>query len=153
MTVACSDTIDVQMAIAMAGLPSAGQITCWAQGVQARLGTQSHDVCIRIVDREESRTLNREFRGHDKPTNVLSFPADVEGPEILLLGDIVICAPVVFDEALEQGKPAEHHFAHMVVHGLCHLHGYDHEEEEEAAIMESIEVEVLAGYGIADPYQ
>ena len=84
---------------------------------------------------------------------MLSFVADVEVPDLRLLGDIVICAPVVGQEANDQQKLLAHHFAHMVVHGMLHLHGYDHEDDEEAKEMESLEAEVLAGFGIAHPYQ
>src|SRR5690606_20131870 len=95
---------------------------------------QEAELTIRIVDEEESRILNRDYRGKDKPTNVLSFP--FEAPPGLdawpLLGDLVICAPVVAREAVEQGKPLMAHWAHMVVHGVLHLLGYDHEEDEDA---------------------
>lgn len=110
------------------------------------------DLCIRVVDGEESRDLNARYRGYDKPTNVLSFPADVALPGGKLLGDIVICAPVVGAEAAEQGKAPEDHFAHMVVHGVLHLSGYDHEQAGEAELMEAIERKILGRVGIADPY-
>lgn len=147
------ETIEVQRASALEGLPADEEVVCWASGVCLRLGTTRHEACIRIVDADESRALNRDYRGKDKPTNVLSFPADVDVPGVHVLGDIVICAPVVVAEAADQGKTVRDHFAHMVVHGMCHLHGYDHEQEEEAEVMESLEVEVLAGFGITDPYQ
>lgn len=113
------------------------------------------DVCIRLVDEEESRTLNRDYRGTDKPTNVLSFPADLRLPEGegKILGDIVICDPVVRREAQAQGKLAGEHYAHMVIHGMLHLYGYDHEDPAEADVMEDIEREILGRLGIADPYR
>ena len=146
-------TVEVQLASAMTGLPDVAVIVNWADSVRTLLGTQASEVCIRIVDEPEGRTLNAQYRQHDHPTNVLSFPADVDVPELHLLGDIVICAPVVGQEANDQQKLLSHHFAHMVVHGMLHLHGYDHEDDEEAKEMESLEAEVLARFGIAHPYQ
>jgi len=118
-------------------------------------GAERTDVCIRLVDEEESRGLNRDYRGIDKSTNVLSFPADLTLPEGegKILGDIVICDPVVRREAGAQGKPTGEHYAHMVIHGMLHLYGYDHEETAEADVMEDIEREILGRLGIADPYQ
>jgi probable rRNA maturation factor len=109
---------------------------------------------IRIVDEAESRLLNREYRGRDKPTNVLSFPAELP-PGLLdyqCLGDLVICAPVVEREALEQGKRAQAHWAHLVVHGMLHLQGMDHQTETEAAEMEALEIEILHTLGHTNPY-
>ena len=146
-------TVEVQMASVMTGLPDDSVIIDWANSVRKLLGTQSSEVCIRVVDETEGRALNAQYRQRDQPTNVLSFAADVEVPDLRLLGDIVICAPVVEQEASDQQKLLAHHFAHMVVHGMLHLHGYDHEDDEEAKEMESLEVEVLAGFGIAHPYQ
>jgi probable rRNA maturation factor len=111
------------------------------------------ELTIRLVDEPESQELNREYRQKDKPTNVLSFPADL--PDIVnlpLLGDLIICAPVVAKEAEEQQKPLESHWAHMVVHGTLHLLGYDHIDENDANIMEAIETDVLAAMSIACPY-
>jgi probable rRNA maturation factor len=111
-------------------------------------------VTVRVVGRTESNRLNLGFRGRDKPTNVLSFPASpaeqmVDGA----LGDVVICAPVVAQEAREQDKALSAHWAHMVVHGTLHLLGYDHERTRAARIMESLEVEILQGLGFHDPYR
>ena len=114
------------------------------------------DITVRLVDEEEGRALNRKFRQQDKATNVLSFPAesDTLPAEIARpLGDIVICGPLVEREAAEQGKAATSHWNHLLVHGALHLLGFDHETEDEAAIMESLEIEILARRGIADPYQ
>lgn len=146
-------TVEVQVASAMTGLPDVAVIVDWADSVRKLLGTQTSEVCIRIVDETEGRSLNAQYRQLEKPTNVLSFAADVDVPDLHVLGDIVICAPVVGQEANEQQKLLAHHFAHMVVHGMLHLHGYDHEDDEEAKEMESLEAEVLAGFGIAHPYQ
>jgi len=106
------------------------------------------------VDAAESQALNRRFRGKDRPTNVLSFPADLPPElELPLLGDLVVCREVVEAEAAEQGKPAEAHWAHMVVHGTLHLLGYDHETAEGAEAMEALEAEILSEFGWPDPYQ
>ncbi len=109
---------------------------------------------LRIVGADEGRELNERYRGRKGPTNVLSFV--FEQPELLdppLLGDIVVCAPLVEREAAEQGKATQAHWAHLVVHGVLHLIGYDHEEENEALIMEGLEREILTGLGFPDPYE
>lgn len=111
-------------------------------------------VSLKIVSMDESQALNRDYRGKDKPTNVLSFPAD--WPEELalpILGDLAICAEVVAQEAAAQHKPLGHHWAHLVIHGVLHLLGYDHIAEEDAQRMEAREVALLAELGIPDPYQ
>ncbi|WP_261816856.1 rRNA maturation RNase YbeY [Vibrio gallicus] len=111
------------------------------------------ELTIRIVDQQESHQLNLDYRGKDKPTNVLSFPFEAPpGMEINLLGDLVICKQVVEDEAKEQQKPLIAHWAHMVVHGSLHLLGYDHIEDDEAEEMESLETEIMQGMGFEDPY-
>ena len=112
------------------------------------------DVCIRIVGSAASRRLNRDYRGKDRPTNVLSFPAAaIERALGGALGDLVICAPVVAAEARAQGKAPAAHWAHMVVHGVLHLHGFDHEDARDARVMEGLEVEILRGFGYQDPYR
>ncbi|MCG8672918.1 MAG: rRNA maturation RNase YbeY [Pseudomonadales bacterium] len=111
------------------------------------------EITIRIVDRTESQTLNNTYRQKDKPTNVLSFP--FESPDeipLQLLGDLVICAPIVREEATEQHKSLQSHWAHMVIHGCLHLIGFDHIEESDADIMESLETRIMDGLGYADPY-
>jgi probable rRNA maturation factor len=142
----------VQRATNREQLPSDRQFERW---VRAALADRAEAVLtIRIVDREESRQLNARYRGKDAATNVLSFPVEVP-PEVdlPLLGDIVICAPVVADEAERQGKAAEAHWAHLTIHGVLHLLGHDHEEPAQAAAMESLEIRLLDSLGIADPYQ
>jgi probable rRNA maturation factor len=108
---------------------------------------------LRLVDRDESRALNLRYRGQDKPTNVLSFPAGLPcGLDLPLLGDIVICAPLVGEEAEKQHKSLQSHWAHLVIHGVLHLLGHDHQDEKEAVDMEAIEVDLLASLGFSDPY-
>ena len=107
------------------------------------------ELTIRFVDAEEGRELNRDYRGKDYATNVLTFPL---AEEPLLMGDIVLCAPVVAREAETQQKPLLAHYAHLTVHGVLHLQGYDHETEAEAEIMETLETEIITLLGYADPY-
>jgi probable rRNA maturation factor len=145
-------TVDIQIATADDNIPSEQQFEHW---VRAALPADRANVelTIRIVGTTESQTLNSQYRQKDSPTNVLSFPSDLP-PEvdIPLLGDLVICAPVVESEAREQDKSLEAHWAHMVVHGVLHLLGYDHLDDEEAAIMERLEAEILEGLEYVDPY-
>jgi probable rRNA maturation factor len=111
------------------------------------------ELTIRIVDEDESRALNRRYRDRDYPTNVLSFPADLPAELALdLLGDVVICAPRVAEEAREQGKSEPAHWAHLTVHGVLHLLGYDHQDESDAREMEALEIRLLASLGYDDPY-
>jgi probable rRNA maturation factor len=139
----------VQRRVRPPGLPSASTLRAWAT---AALGSAAGDVTVRIVGEAESHDLNRRYRGKDNPTNVLSFAYDGETLDIPVLGDLVICAPVVEREAREQGKDLQAHWAHMVVHGCLHLLGYDHEQDAEAQEMERREREIMAGLGFADPY-
>lgn len=135
----------LQLASQAAGIPSVSQFRHW---VRAALRVET-SLAIRIVDEEEGRQLNASYRGKDYATNVLTFPL-TEQP--LLMGDIVICAPVVAREAMEQGKPLVAHYAHMTVHGVLHLHGYDHEIDAQADLMEAMEVAALHKLGFANPY-
>jgi probable rRNA maturation factor len=155
--------VTVQFATRRTGVPHATSLAKWANlafDVSQSRKPPSMPLTIRIVGVAESRVLNRTWRGKDKPTNVLSFPADssVELPaaarseEQLPLGDLAICAPVVAREAREQGKDPRAHWAHMVVHGVLHLLGYDHENDRDADVMESREVKILAEFGYANPY-
>ncbi len=109
---------------------------------------------MQIVSVDEMQQLNRDYRGKDKPTNVLSFPMDVpQEIGLNLLGDLVLCAQVIADEAAQQNKPLQAHWAHMIVHGMLHLQGYDHIEEHEAEHMEALEIDILQTLGFANPYQ
>lgn len=145
--------VDVQYAAdGAAGLPATRAVEAWVAGALAgrRAGAQ---LTVRIVGEAEGRELNERYRGRSGPTNVLSFP--FETPELLqppLLGDVVLCAPVVAREAAAQGKAPEAHWAHLVVHGVLHLLGYDHEAAREAAAMEALETAILASLGFPDPY-
>ncbi len=145
--------IDLQIACEQeSGLPTAEQIEQWAT---AAVQPQSDEVemTVRIVDEAESHALNLNYRGKDRPTNVLSFPFECpDEVELPLLGDLVICRQVVEREAQEQDKPVMAHWAHMVVHGSLHLLGYDHIEDDEAEEMESLETQIMTGLGFADPY-
>ena len=145
--------IDLQIACEQeSGLPTAEQIEQWAT---AAIQSQSNEVemTVRIVDEAESHELNLNYRGKDRPTNVLSFPFECpDEVELPLLGDLVICRQVVEREAQEQDKPVMAHWAHMVVHGSLHLLGYDHIEDDEAEEMESLETQIMTGLGFADPY-
>ncbi|ACD58516.1 conserved hypothetical protein, putative [Xanthomonas oryzae pv. oryzae PXO99A] len=115
------------------------------------------DLAVRVVDEKEGCSLNHHYRGKDYATNVLSFPAELpeglpKGIKMPLLGDLVICAPVVAREAAEQGKSLAAHYAHLTVHGTLHLLGWDHDDDKEADAMEQLEREILADLGIDDPY-
>lgn len=139
-------SLAVQYACAGAALPTRPRVRRWAQA--ACEGTAQ--VTVRFVDAEEGRQLNRDFRGKDYATNVLSFPYETEP---LTIGDLVVCLPVVLQEAEAQGKAADAHFAHLIVHGMLHLQGYDHEDsEQESERMEQREREILARLGYPDPY-
>jgi len=144
--------IEVQYAVTADGIPGAESIRQWvARALPAE--NAAAELTVRIVDEAEITALNRQYRGKDGPTNVLSFPYEgIPGIASNLLGDVVICAPVVTAESVAQDKPLEVHWAHMVIHGVLHLLGYDHHKEGEASRMESTEIELLAGLGYANPY-
>lgn len=137
--------LNLQIASGSSDIPTKAQFKSWAKAA-LRVDTE---VTIRVVDADEGRMLNSTYRGKDYATNVLTFPIN-EVPH--LMGDIVICAPVVEAEAHAQNKPLEAHYAHLTVHGILHLHGYDHEIDAQAALMESIEIQILAKLGYANPY-
>jgi len=137
--------MDVQYASEVQELPSATEFRKWARRA-LRVDTE---IALRIVDEPEGRSLNHTYRGRDYATNVLTFPL-TEEPH--LMGDIILCAPVVVREALEQNKPLAAHFAHLTVHGVLHLHGYDHETEPQAELMESLETAIVTKLGYANPY-
>ncbi len=142
-------------------IPSESEFLMWAKSALAHLPNKQNakdvSIGVRIVDEEESALLNNTYRHKDYATNVLSFSCEL--PEAVLasleeipLGDLAICAPVVAREALDQDKPSQAHWAHMLVHGVLHLHGFDHLDETEAEEMESIERQILTDLGFADPY-
>lgn len=154
--------VDVQVASGLSNVPAMSDIQNWLEQVVGHVGTgtaRSVEISVRIVDEEEGRALNKQFREQDSATNVLSFPltnAEVSEPPPdlpLALGDIVICEPVVAREANEQGKKDSDHWAHLLVHGALHLMGYDHETDDEAREMESLEARILALGGIENPYE
>ncbi|MCF8185468.1 MAG: rRNA maturation RNase YbeY [Sulfuritalea sp.] len=135
----------VQYVSSDSNLPKLSEFRQWAK---ATINVDT-EVTIRLVDEEEGRHLNKTYRGKDYATNVLTFPL-TEAPH--LIGDIVICASVVKSEAVGQNKPLEAHYAHLTVHGLLHLQGYDHEIEAQAELMESIETAIITKLGYANPY-
>ena len=143
--------LDIQVATVEASVPDRALFELWVGRALQHL--DESELTLRLVDEDESRALNSTYRGMDKPTNVLSFMADIpEGIDVPLLGDIVICAPLVRQEAAAQKKSLDAHWAHLVIHGVLHLLGHDHQDENEAGEMEAIEVELLASLGIANPY-
>jgi probable rRNA maturation factor len=147
--------LNVSFAAPRRGVPAVGSFRRW---VQAALAGARHrkpaELSIRIVGAREGRALNRQYRGKDYATNVLSFPVELPpGISLPLLGDLVIAAPVVAREAREQGKLARNHYAHLTVHGTLHLLGYDHQNDADAECMEALETRILASLGITDPYR
>ena len=137
--------MDIQNVSTLAGIPSDFLFRKWAR----KALRVNAEITLRIVDEAEGRALNKEYRGKDYATNVLTFPL-LEEP--FIMADILICAPVVAKEAKEQGKTLEAHFAHLMVHGVLHAHGYDHEVPAQAELMESIEIQTLTNLGYANPY-
>jgi len=149
--------LEVQRAVAGANIPDDDQFNRWVKFALAGTGREVR-LTIRVVDEQEAWRFNREYRHKDYATNVLSFPAEL--PEGLpaeiresQLGDLLICAPVVEREAKEQSRPQTDHWAHLTIHGILHLLGYDHEQTDEAVVMEALETEILAKLGISDPYR
>ncbi len=145
-------TVDVQQVYG-GDVPAQSALQQWAESALFQV-EQDCELSIRLVDEQESASLNLTYRNKSNSTNVLSFPFDAE-IEItpMLLGDLVICVPVVEREAATQQKPLENHWAHMVVHGCLHLLGYDHIDDDEAVEMESLETQILQSLSIPDPYQ
>ncbi|WP_299001957.1 rRNA maturation RNase YbeY [uncultured Shewanella sp.] len=146
--------LDRQIALEdTSNLPSQTDLSLWVTAVlEGRM--DEAELTIRIVDSEESQQLNHDYRGKDKPTNVLSFPFEAPAEIALpLLGDLIICAPVVTGEAQAQNKTLQAHWAHMVVHGTLHLLGYDHIDDADAEEMESLETKIITQLGFTNPYQ
>jgi probable rRNA maturation factor len=138
-------SLAVQYAIKPETTPTRHQFRKWALTALKR----DAEITLRLVDETEGRALNRDYRGKDYATNVLTFPL---ADEPLLMGDIVLCIPVVEKEAAEQGKTLEAHYAHLLIHGVLHLQGYDHENETDAGVMEHLESQIVTELGYADPY-
>jgi len=143
--------IDLQNHDVLAGVPNERRFCAWVEAALQR-GYQRLEQTIRIVDAAESRELNRRFRGKDSATNVLAFPGDAEHLDYDCLGDLVICAPLVAVEAEAQGKATEAHWAHLVVHGMLHLQGFDHQDAAQSRKMEALEIKSLDTLGFANPY-
>ena len=148
--------LDVQYACASdTALPAIEDFQRWADVAWCETGVA--EVVIRLVNEAESRNLNHQYRGKDSATNILSFPMEMPGElaakiDEIMLGDLIICAPVVAREATEQNKILMHHWAHMVIHGMLHLQGYDHISDDEAEEMESLEIKLLQLLGMTNPY-
>ena len=143
--------LDVQYGIKNKNVPEASKFQTWADKIPSIKNEPF--VCLRIVDEKEARELNCRYRNVDKATNVLSFPASIPNEVGLnFLGDVVICAPIVYQEAIEQNKDINSHWAHLLIHGILHLQGYAHDNEKCAAAMEAIEVDTLHKLGIENPY-
>ncbi|MBM3117577.1 rRNA maturation RNase YbeY [Jeongeupia naejangsanensis] len=145
----------LQVATDAAGLPGKAQLKTWMDAA-LRPGVKTAEITVRIVDAEEGQQLNRDYRGKDYATNVLTFTFDDDMPAVEglpLFGDLVLCAPVVEREAQEQGKTLLAHYCHMIVHGTLHLQGYDHIEDDEADEMEALETQIVTTLGYDDPYR
>ena len=146
-------TLEVQIESSSVGIPGKEDFQHWAASALEQ-DDSDVEIVIRVVDEEESRHFNHQYRGKDKATNVLSFP--FESPPGMVsnhLGDLLVCAPVVEAEAAQQGKPLAHHWAHMIVHGVLHLRGFDHLDDVEAQHMEDLERCLLQSMDISDPYK
>jgi probable rRNA maturation factor len=145
--------IELQVVSETPDQPQQQQIQRWVDAALQHYQDDS-EIVVRIVDEDESAHLNRQYRHKDGPTNILSFPADLPDElDLDLLGDLVICAPVVIKEALIQQKTSEDHWAHIIVHGVLHLLGYDHIDDQDAEIMEQMEIRILQQLNISNPYQ
>jgi len=144
--------VDVQYAVTVDGMPEANEIRQWVLQTLPEQKKAS-ELTVRVVDEAEITALNRQYRGKEGATNVLSFPYEaIPGVASDLLGDVVICAPVVASESVAQNKPLDAHWAHMVIHGVLHLLGYGHHQDDEAHKMETRETELLDSLGYANPY-
>lgn len=143
-----NNPIKLHLQIAREFSPTRAQFLSWIKAV-----IPAAELTIRITDEQESAMLNEKYRGKQGPTNILSFPMETShDAKCPYLGDLVICAPLVAQEAQQQNKQVLHHWAHLTVHGVLHLLGYDHDQEEEAEIMEKMEINILQGLGFSNPY-
>lgn len=143
--------VEIQRTSSIPVVPSDPQFRLWAAAALREL--DEAELLIRIVDLDESRELNFQFRNRNQATNVLSFPSELpEEIDLPLLGDVIICAPLVEEEARQQNKEPMAHWAHLTIHGILHLLGYDHQTEEEAADMETLEISLLRSLDFQDPY-
>lgn len=148
-----SEMIEIQNVSDLKSVPDDNLMIKWAEHALDK-GHLQAEITVRVVDEEEGLALNKAWRKKDYATNVLSFPVGElleQAPN--LLGDIVVCAPVVEQEARDQGKNFDAHWAHLIVHGVLHLQGYDHETDEQAGKMESLEIQILKNIGYANPYE
>ena len=143
--------IELQVCVNNADCPGEDDFQRWVNAA-CLSDMPSLEQTIRIVDEVESAALNKQYRGKEGPTNVLSFPGDNHLLDYDYLGDLVLCAPIVAQEAKDQGKLLDAHWAHLIVHGMLHLQGYDHQTEDDAATMESLEVKILSTLGYGNPY-
>ena len=145
-------TVELQNAAPQFSVPTEAQFQSWAQAIETA-ENNNQMVALRIVDEKEMTKLNTQYRKKTGPTNVLSFPSELHDDiDIPFMGDVVICAPVVIKEAKQQGKTEQSHWAHMTVHGILHLQGYDHMNEADAQQMESIEIQIMRKFGFENPY-
>jgi len=143
--------VDLQNDAGLADAPALADFERWvAAALQNSHAQLEQTICV--VDEAQSRELNHRFRGKDSATNVLAFPGDSNLLDYDCLGDLVICAPLVTTEALQQGKSVDAHWAHLVVHGMLHLQGFDHQTEQQANSMEALEIEILDTLGYSNPY-
>jgi probable rRNA maturation factor len=147
------NSVEIQTIFASAGQPSEAQIQLWIDTALEDINRDT-EIVVRIVDTQESAELNEQYRYKHGATNILSFPVDIpEGIDLNLLGDLVVCAPVLEQEARQQNKILAHHWAHIIIHGVLHLLGYDHLDDEQAEEMESKEIALLQKLAIPNPYQ
>ncbi|NTS78403.1 rRNA maturation RNase YbeY [Catenovulum sp. SM1970] len=147
--------LDLQSAVGDINHPNVEKMQLWlTTALAAEAEPGDYELTVRVVENDESQQLNGQYRGKDKPTNVLSFPFEApKGIQLPLLGDLIVAQDVVADEAVIQNKQLEAHWAHMLVHGCLHLLGYDHIDDDEAEEMESKEIAILAELGFDNPYQ
>lgn len=146
--------IDIESNSQSQQIPALPELERWISAALQSQEFEDAEVSVYIVDEDEGQELNAQYRAKDYPTNVLSFPADIaEEVGVPLLGDLVVCAPVVEREAQEQGKTLQAHWAHMLIHGTLHLVGFDHIEDDEAETMETLETQIITGLGYPAPYQ